>query len=221
MSYTQGLAVQLRADVVPQADVADVLDKVAALSGQALALADSIRKLSSPRSIEWERVDLNKVVQQTLELVAAPIRETGIVARVELTPELPDLEGNFLLLIQVVLNLVLNAIQALGDTARAERSLYLRTAISGSESIALLVQDTGGGLDPDVVARLFQPFVTTEQEGLGLGLSISRRIVLMHGGRLWVNQKPVRGAAFHITLPLHLSDRGRHSPEQQHKATRM
>lgn len=213
MSYAQGLAVQLRSTTVPQAHLAEALEKVAALSGQAAALAHNIRKLASPQPIEWERVDLNEVVQQTLELVAAPIRNEGIATRLELAPELPKLDGSFVLLRQVVLNLVLNAIQALGDTAVEERTLVLRTAINHSESLELLVQDTGRGLDPSVAAHLFEPFVTTKPQGLGLGLSISRRIVQMHGGRLWAKQNPARGATFHMSLPLHRDEAARQSPE--------
>lgn len=202
-SYAQGLAEQLRAGaMLPPAHAVKVLDKVAALSGQAAALGHNIRKLSSPQPIEWEQVDFNEMVQDTLELVSAPLKKDGIATRVELTPELPKIEGSSVLLRQVLLNLVLNAIQAMGDTARAERNLLLHTSRGGSDCIALMVQDTGGGLDPAVAPHLFEPFVTTKRDGLGLGLSISHRIVSMHGGRLWASQNPVRGATFHMTLPL-------------------
>jgi C4-dicarboxylate-specific signal transduction histidine kinase len=94
------------------------------------------------------------------------------------------------------------------DTARAERSLRLRTFTDGTECVALVVQDTGSGLDPAIADHLFEPFVTTKKDGLGLGLCISHRIVAMHRGRLWASQDAERGAVFHMSVPIRQGNTG-------------
>jgi len=99
-------------------------------------------------------------------------------------------------------NLLLNAFEAMGRTKRGERHVEVTTARAAGEAIEVTVRDSGEGLAPAVQHTLFDPFVTTKEEGLGLGLAISRRIVEAHGGRLWATPNDDRGAVFHFTLPI-------------------
>ena len=99
---------------------------------------------------------------------------------------------------QVILNLVRNAIEAMADSPRRELSVVTRPA--PDDMIEVVVADSGPGIDPDIAGQLFQPFITTKSEGMGVGLSICRTIVEAHSGRIWVETTPGEGAAFHFTL---------------------
>ena len=104
---------------------------------------------------------------------------------------------------QVVLNLVRNAIEAMGEVPPERRSLTIGSAQAGGDRVRLEVADSGPGLSPEVADSLFNPFVTTKPQGMGLGLSISRGIVESHGGQLTVESEPGRGAVFTFSLPAH------------------
>ena len=154
------------------------------------------------RSAPPERgpVDLNTVVREGLALVEAELRRNGIEAALALAPSLPTITGDAVQLQQVVLNVVLNAMDAM--TAAPARTLVLRTACDGGRAIVLTASDTGmgfGGRDPN---RMFDAFVTTKSEGMGLGLSICRTIVEAHGGRMSAREAAPRGAVIEIVLPV-------------------
>jgi signal transduction histidine kinase len=146
-------------------------------------------------------VDLNAVVEQTLRLRAYALRASGVEVRVELDHEIPLMEGDEAKLQQVVLNLVVNAEQALLGVA--DRRLRLRTC-HRDESIVLEVADTGEGMSPGIARRIFEPFFTTKPEGTGtgLGLSVSYGIVRAHGGELSVESSPGAGSTFRLVFPL-------------------
>ncbi len=103
---------------------------------------------------------------------------------------------------QVILNLFLNAFEAMSRTKRGDRRMVVTTAVTESSSIEVTVGDSGEGIEPAMERKIFDPFFTTKQDGLGLGLAISRRIVEAHGGRLWATPNAGRGTTFHFTLPL-------------------
>ncbi len=102
-----------------------------------------------------------------------------------------------------LLNLIMNACEAMSDTDSGDRSLAVSTARDGDSNLQLTVVDRGPGISSDMVDRIFEPFVTTKAQGLGLGLSICRSIVAAHGGRLWVVNNPDRGASVLVSLPIH------------------
>jgi len=101
----------------------------------------------------------------------------------------------------VVLNLILNAIEAMGSVEERPRMLSIRTEQRGPEAILVAVHDSGPGVDPEHLKRVFEPFYTTKNSGLGMGLSICRSIIDAHGGRLWADTDGLRGAVFQFTLP--------------------
>jgi len=104
---------------------------------------------------------------------------------------------------QVVLNLIVNAVQAIGAVAEGPRELFITTARAEPNGVLVAVKDSGPGLDPESLERLFDSFYTTKPGGLGMGLSICRSIIEAHGGRLWVTANLPRGAIFHFTVPTH------------------
>ncbi|GAB4214247.1 MAG: hypothetical protein OHK0022_52490 [Roseiflexaceae bacterium] len=143
---------------------------------------------------------LNGLVERVLLLTGSTLAERGIDAICELAPVLPDLYGRADQMTQVLLNLILNAAEAMPEGGR----LVIRTQALGApaQSLALEVEDCGIGISPEVQARIFEPFFTTKATGSGLGLSISRKIIVQHGGTIRLRSIPGAGSAFRIELPL-------------------
>jgi len=126
----------------------------------------------------------------------------GTTIRLALEPELPTVNGDGIQIEQVMVNLLLNAVEALESVPSTERDLTVRTSLVDGAAIEVSVRDTGVGLAAPMSEMVFAPFVTTKANGLGMGLAISRSIIDAHNGRLWVRPNPDRGSTFHFTLPL-------------------
>jgi signal transduction histidine kinase len=147
-------------------------------------------------------VDLNEVVRDVIRLVGhdALLRKVSVVF--EPLPDLPPVIGDRIQLYQVALNLIVNGLAAAAEQAQRDRWLLVRTAESNSGGVELTVEDSGKGITKEDLPRVFEPFFTTKQEGLGMGLSISRSIVQAHGGRLWAENSAGGGAVFRCVLPV-------------------
>jgi signal transduction histidine kinase len=126
----------------------------------------------------------------------------GILLRTELTPGLPGVDGDRTQLQQVILNLILNAIEAMGDIDEGTRELQINTEREVAGGVLVTVRDSGPGLDPADVEQVFTAFYTTKPKGMGMGLAICRSMVEAHGGRMWASANEPRGAVFQFTLPL-------------------
>jgi signal transduction histidine kinase len=124
------------------------------------------------------------------------------VLRTALAEGLPRVEGDRVQLQQVLLNLILNAVDAMSPIRDRPREVTLASRREGEQDVLIEVRDTGPGIDPDSAERLFEPFYTTKAQGLGMGLSISRSIVEAHGGRLWAGSNQPHGAVFRFSLPV-------------------
>ncbi len=149
-----------------------------------------------------ERVDLNDLIQDTIALVQGEVRRHRILLRTELAPDLPPVVGDRVQVQQVLLNLVLNGIEAMKEVAERPRELLIRSRPRRIRTAVLVtVQDTGVGLDPQSVERVFEAFYTTKPDGMGMGLAICRSIVEAHGGRLWASANEPHGTIFQFTLP--------------------
>jgi two-component system sensor kinase FixL len=126
-------------------------------------------------------------------------REVTVASRPRL--DLPVVRGDRVQLQQLLLNLIINACEAMVAIEPKERVLTIMTAFGDDRTVEIAVLDRGTGIPPDLQGRLFEPFITTKKHGLGLGLSISRSIVAAHGGRMWAANNPERGATFFVSLP--------------------
>ncbi|MET0988528.1 MAG: ATP-binding protein [Steroidobacteraceae bacterium] len=152
-----------------------------------------------------EPLDINAAVTDVLRLVSSDASRRHMRMRVELEPGLPPVVGDRTQLQQVLLNLVINAMDAQADTPQGARHITVRTKPNGNEDIEVIVQDRGCGISPETLPRLFLPFFTTSQSGIGLGLSIARSVVVAHGGKIWAENNVDGGATFHFTIPQHRS----------------
>ena len=149
-----------------------------------------------------ERLDINDVVREVIALLDGELRRNGVSLGTNLPEGLPPVVVDRVLLQQVVLNLMMNAIEAVRAISDRTRVLHIRTEEQPSDNIAVLVQDSGVGVDPEHSSRMFEAFYTTKVEGLGMGLTISRSIIEAHGGRLWAVANAGPGSTFCFTLPI-------------------
>ena len=151
-----------------------------------------------------ERVDVNQLIREMVELLRGEASRYSISVRAEFLPDLPITLGDIVQLRQVLMNLMLNGIDAMKG-AGADRELTIQSAQDDNGQIRISVSDTGVGLEPQQVEQVFNTFFTTKPQGLGMGLPISRSIVESHGGRLWASANQQRGATFHFTLPIEIT----------------
>jgi two-component system sensor kinase FixL len=161
-----------------------------------------MRALLRKSELDRQPLEINSVVEDVLQLVSgdAALRKTAI--RADLAPLLPRILGDRVHLQQVLLNLILNGMDAMAEQPRERRRLSMRTRRGSEGLVELVVTDLGHGIEPDNLPRLFEPFYTTKSNGMGMGLSISHRIIQAHRGRIWAENNASGGAAFHITLPI-------------------
>jgi len=160
-----------------------------------------VRALVRRRPMEVEPLDVNDVVADSLRLADAECRRRGVVLETDLASDLPAVRGDRVSLQQLLLNLIVNGMDAMAEIERADRRLLVRTARDGGESVEVAVVDAGHGIPADLLPRLFDSFVTTRESGMGLGLSISRTIAEAHGGRIRAENNSGRGATLRLMLP--------------------
>jgi C4-dicarboxylate-specific signal transduction histidine kinase len=149
-----------------------------------------------------ESLDINEVIREVLSLSDGELRRNGISMRIEMQENLPPATIDRVLLQQVLLNLIMNAMDAMRAISDRTRVLSIRTEEHASGTITVFVQDSGTGIDPDNLSRIFETFFTTKREGIGMGLTISRSIIEAHGGRLWAVANDGPGSTFCFTLPI-------------------
>jgi len=169
---------------------------------RATRIIGGLRDLTKQNAPRVEVVDLNEVIADVIALTYSEAVKTGVTVSTRPAPELPCVQGDRVQLQQVMLNLIVNAVQAMSGVAEGARELQISIdAIPSEGGLRVGVRDTGPGLSPQSLSRLFEPFYTTKPEGMGMGLSICRSIIEAHGGRLWAIPCEPQGALFQFTLP--------------------
>jgi C4-dicarboxylate-specific signal transduction histidine kinase len=149
-----------------------------------------------------ERLDINDVIREVIAFLDGELRRNGASLRTEMPGNLPPVVVDRVLLQQVILNLMMNAVEAMRAVSDRVRVLRIRTEEQSSGNIVVLIQDSGLGLGPEHSSRMFEAFYTTKVEGIGMGLTISRSIIEAHGGRLWAVANDGPGSTFYFTLPI-------------------
>jgi PAS domain S-box-containing protein len=166
-------------------------------AGEIIARIRALAK-KAPSRKDW--VDVNDTILEIIALARSQVQSNGVSLRTRLDEDVPLILGDRIQLQQVLLNLIINAIEAMNDV-RDARELSISSANDDSRNVLVAVRDSGPGLDPRNLDRLFEAFYTTKPHGMGMGLAISRSIVAAHGGRLWVTPNEPHGAVFQFTLP--------------------
>jgi PAS domain S-box-containing protein len=161
-----------------------------------------IRALAKKAPLSMARFDVNEAVLDVIALTRNELVRHGVSLRTQLATGLPLIEGDRIQLQQVILNLILNAVEAMSGIDNGAREVRISTGKEASDAVLVSVRDFGPGLDPQSVDSLFKAFYTTKPGGLGMGLAICRSIIQSHGGRLWATANEPRGAVFQFTLPL-------------------
>jgi C4-dicarboxylate-specific signal transduction histidine kinase len=182
-------------------EVREALDCVVSDVDRAGNVIGGIRKLITKTPAPWDDCfDINEAIREMIVLTRGEALKNGVSVQMQLEG-LPLIQGDRVQLQQVVLNLILNAVEAMSSVDGARRELSISTERRGADEVLVAVRDSGPGIDPEHLERVFDSFYTTKPSGIGLGLSICRSIIDAHGGRLWAAANEPRGAAFQFTLP--------------------
>jgi signal transduction histidine kinase len=180
----------------------EILADIVADDKRAAAVIHRLRALVRKGELAHVALDINDVVAEVAQLVRNDVVLRKVPMTVDLAPDLPGIRGDRIQLQQVVLNMVLNALEAMVEPNGRDRALAIRTARAGDAAVMITVEDSGVGIDVDDVEQMFEPLYTTKPEGLGMGLAIARTIVHAHGGQLRAGNNTAGGATFGFTLPI-------------------
>jgi signal transduction histidine kinase len=165
---------------------------------RAADIIDRVRLLYQKGSSQMDIVDINEVIGEMVILLHNEANRHSIAIRTDLAEGLPKVKADRLQLQQVLMNLMLNGIEAMRDISG---ELRIKAQLAGDGQLLISVADTGVGLSADNIDKIFDPFFTTKAQGTGLGLAITRSIIASHGGRIWATPNSERGATFNFTLP--------------------
>jgi C4-dicarboxylate-specific signal transduction histidine kinase len=161
-----------------------------------------VRALANKTDIEKAPLDIDDVIMEVIALVQRELTSHRVSLRMELAPALPMILGDRVQLQQVIINLVMNGIEAMQSVTDRPRELAIRSRQDETQQVLVSVTDCGVGISVEDADRLFNPFFTTKSGGMGMGLSICRSIMEAHGGRLWATANVPHGATFQLTLPV-------------------
>jgi len=188
------------------------LDCIAQQGTRASDVVRHIRAMFTKATPERSQVHVNDLIREVGSLVEGAALRNVVLVQTELTEDLPATTGDRVQLQQVIVNLILNGIEAMSDVTDRPRRLVIRSQMQNSDEVMVAVRDSGVGIDPKNEKRIFDAFFTTKDQGMGMGLSISHSIIEAHGGRLWASGNSDYGATLQFTLPATLS------PEHQTKS---
>ncbi len=193
---------RLSAEPLNVDEVRLALNRMVRDGNRAADVIHRIRALINKAAPRRENLEINQAILDVVALTRGEVVKNGVSLRTQLAENLPSIQADRVQLQQVVLNLVVNAVEAMSSSGDELRDLRISTARVGSDAVLITVQDSGPGVDPADRARVFDTFYSTKSKGLGMGLSICRAIVEGHGGKLWVSTCVPRGAIFQFTLPV-------------------
>jgi PAS domain S-box-containing protein len=182
-------------------EVRQALGRIVRDGTRAGEIIGGIRSLAKKIPPRRDRLDINEAIREAIALTQAEVQHNGVRLQSRLAEHLPLASADRVQLQQVMINLIINAIEAMGGVSGGPRELTIVSGIDNANDLFVEVQDTGPGLDPEKLDRLFQSFYTTKPDGMGMGLAISRSIIEAHNGRLSAEPNKPRGAIFRLTLP--------------------
>ena len=184
----------------PDIDVVrDALDDIVNDSLRAKMIITNLKSMFGKETGDKSDADINKLIWMVMGLISADLRKHQIELKIELNDQLPSVRANHVQIQQVILNLVMNAIDAMRSVQ--PRVLTVRSKLIGLDIVHVSIEDTGIGIGRADIDKIFEPLFTTKEHGMGMGLSICRSIIAHHGGRTWASQGVSRGTIFQFELP--------------------
>lgn len=170
-------------------------------NGRAVEVIHNVRTLFQRGEPAMSLVGLREVLLDVEHIMSPEAKRRKISLALELPPALPDIAGERTQLVQVLINLVVNAFDSISEAGAGPREVTISAATHAPDEVHVAVCDSGKGIDQEILPNLFRAFTTTKPNGIGMGLTIARSIIEKHGGRLWANQNPDRGATMKFSLP--------------------
>jgi NO-binding membrane sensor protein with MHYT domain len=183
-------------------EVRDAFDRVIKAGNQAGEVIGRIRAIIKKAPPRKDDLEINEAILEVIALTHGELVKNGVSLQTQLAAGLPLVQGDKVQLQQVILNLIINAVEAMSGVSGGSRELLISTGRDASSGLVVAVQDSGPGLNPESFDRLFDPFYTTKPAGMGMGLSICRSIVEAHGGRVWASRTSGPGVTVQFTLPV-------------------
>ena len=177
----------------------DTIIKDGTRAGDVIGRIRALIKKAPPRQ---DQLDINEAILEVIEVTRSELLRNGVSLRTELAKGLPLIQGDRVQLQQVILNLIVNAVDAMSGVSEGARELFIGTADDAQNGVLIEVRDSGPGLPPENLDRVFDAFYTTKAAGMGMGLSICRSIIEAHGGRIWASRAAGAGATVQFTLPV-------------------
>ena len=193
----------LELDALPLDRVKRGIERTIGDGRRASEVLQRLRALSRKGEVRSEPVSLNEVIEDCVPLLHIELSRQDVSLELDMANTLPAVIGDRIQLQQVIINLALNAIQAMASVTDRPRKLAVRTQLADDDQVLVVIQDSGPGFDPAMEAHLFNAFFTTKPDGMGMGLSIVYSIIEAHQGRVWATRNDQGGAIFQFTLPLH------------------
>jgi PAS domain S-box-containing protein len=189
-------------------EIREIFKEIVQDNNRASEVIRRMRAMVKKEEVEFVPVDLDNLIEDVMMLVRSDAVLHNVQISFEASSDLPPVRGDRVQLQQVVLNLLVNAFDAVKNCPVPDRQVIVRVEREGARMLKVTVRDRGTGLSGDALDKIFQPFYTTRQDGLGMGLAICRSIIEAHGGRLWVENNPDRGATFCFTVAVEQRDEG-------------
>ena len=189
-------------EVPDLAEVRGALDDMISNGRRASEIIHRLRALSRRTEIQKVALDINDAIREVIPLLQHEVLSHRVSLRLELALTLPAVLGDRVQLQQVIINLIVNGMEAMAPVTDRSRELVVRSQLDASGEVLIAVEDSGIGIDPENAKRLFNAFFTTKPSGMGMGLSICRSIIENHGGRLWMSPRAPHGTTFRFTVPI-------------------
>ena len=204
-TYAQASSRMMRSRSADESELLTAMEQIGEEALRAGGIVHRLREMVRKRESRRIVCDINELIRDVAQLAEVDARLQGIELRFELEDPLPPVSVDGVQIQQVILNLIRNAIEAIEVTDGPSGDVSVKTSLNDVSLIHVSVTDVGAGLSPEDETQLFHPFFTTKEDGMGMGLSISRSIIESHGGQMWFTRNQVAGTTFHFSLPIELS----------------
>ncbi|MGN6554561.1 MAG: sensor histidine kinase, partial [Verrucomicrobiota bacterium] len=203
LTNTQAAQRFMASDKMDLAEFREILQDIAHDTTRARDVIRHLRALVKKSDPDFTRLDIGETIREVVGFLRGDIVARNVRVTLELAPDLPPVHGDRVQLQQVLINLLLNAFDAMNGNPGPEQRVTIATTAESNEFVCVTVRDHGTGIPTGKLDSIFEPFYTTKRDGMGMGLSVTRSIIEAHGGRIRAENNPDRGVSFYFTLPTH------------------